>query len=297
MKKNYWIFVIIIIVLALIAVLQFLSFGINIMVPIIYILFILVPCFIIYFVNRLGKKRNIELLDYREKVTDEYFREILYEYSPGSLCYIDNYNIDNNVIVATLLSLKMKGAITFNKQIDILNKDIINLSITEKYILDMIKCGKLELRNLNLFREKCFEEALEKNLILNEKSKRDFSMKNFLIISGVILVTFILQKYVNFDFDIFVRIMGFEFILILIYFCTLYQSIKNSMIRKRTTVGEEVNHKLEGLKIYLKDFSEMDKRDKEEVNLWNEYLVYSVMFNQNKKIVKEIEKFINIEFY
>ncbi len=66
-------------------------------------------------------------------------------------------------------------------------------------------------------------------------------------------------------------------------------------IYKRTTKGRELNQKLEGLKNYLKDYSMLDEREAKELELWDDYLIYSVMFGQNKKIMEEYEKYIEIE--
>ena len=59
--------------------------------------------------------------------------------------------------------------------------------------------------------------------------------------------------------------------------------------------AEEINKKLEGLKNFLKDFSKLDERTSEEIKLWDEYLIYSVMFNQNENIVNEYKNLIIIK--
>ena len=71
--------------------------------------------------------------------------------------------------------------------------------------------------------------------------------------------------------------------------------IKNrGKLYNRTPKGRELNQKLEGLKYYLKDYSLMDEREAKEIELWDDYLIYSVMFGQNKKIIEEYEKYIEI---
>ena len=64
---------------------------------------------------------------------------------------------------------------------------------------------------------------------------------------------------------------------------------------KRTQKGKELNQKLEGLKHYLKDYSLLSEREAKEIELWEDYLIYSVMFGQNKKVIEEYEKYIEIE--
>ena len=58
----------------------------------------------------------------------------------------------------------------------------------------------------------------------------------------------------------------------------------------RTKIGEQTNEKLEGLKKYLEDFSSLENKSEEELIIWEDYLIYSVIFNQNEKIIKEYEE-------
>ena len=66
-------------------------------------------------------------------------------------------------------------------------------------------------------------------------------------------------------------------------------------MHKRTQKGKELNKKLEGLKHYLEDYSLLSEREAKEIELWEDYLIYSVMFGQNKKVIEEYEKYIEIE--
>ena len=54
-------------------------------------------------------------------------------------------------------------------------------------------------------------------------------------------------------------------------------------------MGNEVNYKLDGLKNFIRDFSSLDERTKEEIILWDDYLIYSVIFGDNKKIYNEMK--------
>lgn len=61
----------------------------------------------------------------------------------------------------------------------------------------------------------------------------------------------------------------------------------------RTEKGEELNRQLEGLKVFLKDYSNMDDKSKDDVVIWEDYLVYSVLFNQNTTIIEEYKQYFN----
>ena len=67
--------------------------------------------------------------------------------------------------------------------------------------------------------------------------------------------------------------------------------IVNPYVRSKS--GEEINLKLEGLKNYIKDFSVLKERDKKEIPLWEDYLIYSVLFGINTKITKNLLEIIN----
>ena len=61
---------------------------------------------------------------------------------------------------------------------------------------------------------------------------------------------------------------------------------------ERTARGEELNKKIEGLKNYIRDYSLLSEKNAYTISLWEDYLIYSVVFGQNDVIVKEFEKYI-----
>lgn len=56
----------------------------------------------------------------------------------------------------------------------------------------------------------------------------------------------------------------------------------------RNDEGKALNAKLEGLRKYLTDFSKIEDKSKEQLILWEEYLIYSVIFRINTKVVDEV---------
>ena len=55
----------------------------------------------------------------------------------------------------------------------------------------------------------------------------------------------------------------------------------------RTKKGENLNKKIEGLKRYLKEFSTLKDESKDAITIWDDYLIYSVLFGQNTQIIDE----------
>ena len=60
----------------------------------------------------------------------------------------------------------------------------------------------------------------------------------------------------------------------------------------RTEKGKEINKKIEGLKNYLKNYSLLHEKERESVQIWEDYLAYSVWFEQNKKIIEQYKSYI-----
>ena len=56
----------------------------------------------------------------------------------------------------------------------------------------------------------------------------------------------------------------------------------------RNDEGKIINLKLEGLRKYLVDFSKIEEKTKEQLVLWEEYLVYSVILGINTKVIEEV---------
>ena len=78
----------------------------------------------------------------------------------------------------------------------------------------------------------------------------------------------------------------------IVYIKSYYRMNKqNPYIRNKQ--ARNINKKLEGLRNYMKDFSQLSESQYNEIVLWEDYLIYSVILGQNSKIVKEIMEKIN----
>lgn len=73
-----------------------------------------------------------------------------------------------------------------------------------------------------------------------------------------------------------------------------YLSIEKSKYR-RTPKGEELAEKLAAMQRYIHDFSLLSEVEKEQVRLWDDYLVYAIVLEENQEIVNDISRFKNIE--
>lgn len=257
------------------------------------------------------KKDKLSEIDFKKH--KEYYREILKDYSPAELSYIDNFQIvAQRDITSTLLALNLNKKVdldTSSIKIQIQQQSLDEISNNENYILNSIKDGKINNFDENKFLARVIKDCI-KNGLLRESSIEWKKFKKISIvfwISVILLITAGVSLFKDFivnttnieDWKIFVLVF---IILLLIYLPSsiikyfktyVAKSKKNPYVR--TNKGEEINEKLEGIKNYLKDYSVMHERNENSLELWEDYLIYSVIFNQNEKTVDNIyNKYVNI---
>lgn len=241
----------------------------------------------------------------------EIYREILKKYSVLGLSYIDDFkeNIYKySVIMLLNLELKNKIAIKDNG-VEIL--DNTNLRESEEYVVSRIKNGIFEIENPQEFISLAKKDGIEDGLVeknpgsgrkLTNKTTQDLvkmGIKKAIIalIFAVILVLFFIILDLLGDGPLgYISSILFMMLPVFVAFFLLGNyfayEINLKKVSYRTELGEDINIKLEGLKNYIKEYSYLNEKDKEYLKLWDEYLIYSVMFNQNEKILYDIGKYI-----
>ena len=255
---------------------------------------------------------------------NEYYRDILKKYSVDLLGFIEQVQFNYpDVLIAMLLQLQLKGILKLeNNGIYINNNiDLNNLSRNEKYLISKISNNKLVMNNIKEYEMLVVTEGIDKGLLEKKEINNVYFFKEFahsisfylIILIGYILYLNLGVDGIKLGIDNLVIDMTFSFglglliILIPIYLFIYptYLAIKFKLFSHkikenpyfRTKISEEINNKLEGLKNFLKDFSILDERNTKEILLWDEYLIYSVLFSHNKKIVEKYKDLIVINSY
>ena len=261
---------------------------------------------ILYIGVRIAYKRySKEKLDKIDFQNNSYYRDIIFKYSPAVLSYIDDFKLEEKDIVATLMSLELKQKLSMKDQIKIINDSEENLDENEKYIFKKLKNNTLKNINMLEFEEKVIKDCLDYNLLEENKDIKKKIIKKVLF--NVCVYILIIVSFSNFpDFfnnipnkNIAMLLLPVIFILFLImiifpfativYIKSYYRMNKqNPYIRNKK--ARNINKKLEGLRKYVKDFSQLSESQYNEIILWEDYLIYSVILGQNSKIVKEIMK-------
>lgn len=273
-----------------------------------FFLFALKNFFIIaiYIGSKIARKNHEkEKLDINDLKYDNYYRDIIKQYSPASLSYIDDFHLDKKDLVATLMSLELKSKITIDETIKIVNVDEIGLEENEKYVLNSLKNDRLQQFNYLEFEQSVISDCLKYKLL---EKKDDIKYKSKIVIV-VMSLMFLLSVFFNIILMIFLDGVGIQNILLvlliffsfaLLAFLSLsFPIIIISYYRKRkilntldpfvrTKKGQKINEKLEGLKKFINHFSNLENRNHKELAIWNEYLIYSVLFNKNNDIVEQV---------
>ena len=247
------------------------------------------------------KKDKLSAIDFQKY--QGYYRDILKNYSPAELSYIDKFEIlPKNDIVATLLSLELKNLIFLDNTIQINSNASKKVSDNEKYVLYSIQNGKITNFNENEFITKVKSDAVKNGLLKESKTEFNKIIKVLILFMFFIAIMificltlfndFIINPTNIVDWKLFIFMFAVLLVFYLpislcIYFYTYRIKMKNNNYM-RTKKGNEVNEQLEGLKNFLKDFSLIHERDENGLAIWEDYMIYSVIFNQNTDIIENI---------
>ena len=240
----------------------------------------------------------IELIYIKTNETDEndieikYYRELVEKYSVGALvkCYGKKVN-SKDQLVGTLLRLILNKKLEFNNQtIEIIDEN--DLSPSEFMFVKSCKdCSVYTKRKLKMqIEEDNNNDAIQTDLFC--KSSIDTSnielgplmlgiflwLLNFI---AIILAPIIYKN--NMGILLSISFISHFLIILSLFAC------KRRVLMYRTEKGKEIQHKLIGLKNFLKDYSNINNKKIKEIELWDDYIIYAIIFNLKGKI--------NIEAY
>jgi hypothetical protein len=74
-----------------------------------------------------------------------------------------------------------------------------------------------------------------------------------------------------------------------------YKLVDEKSKYERTSEGKVLVEQIVGMKNFIHDFSNLKENEKESVILWNDFLVYAVLLEENEKIIKDIFKYKNVD--
>lgn len=282
--------------------------GISLAITLFKNIFLIILFIVIKLVNKKIRKEKLNKDDFKR--SKDYYRDILYGYGACELSWIDDFKLEiPKDIIAELLQLENKKFIKINENnIELLeNFDTNTLNETQKYLLSCIEDGKVKNVSQIKLQETVRKDALQHKIVeQREESKKKKRMIKAILIAVIVnivmKVAFNIISEMNFENNmisiisfiiyaiVFIIFSFYPMILIISY---IIYNIKSTLDPYfRTKEGEELNRSIEGLKNYLKDYTLLDKQEKDGIVVWEEYLVYSVLFNQNKKMIEKYKSIV-----
>lgn len=284
--------------------------GISLAITLFKNIFLIILFIVIKLVNKKIRKEKLNKDDFKR--SKDYYRDILYGYGACELSWIDDFKLEiPKDIIAELLQLENKKFIKINENnIELLeNFDTNTLNETQKYLLSCIEDGKVKNVSQIKLQETVRKDALQHKIVEqreeSKKKKKKRMIKAILIaviVNIVMKVAFNIISEMNFENNmipiisfiiyaiVFIIFAFYPMILIISY---IIYNIKSTLDPYfRTKEGEELNRSIEGLKNYLKDYTLLDEQEKDGIVVWEEYLVYSVLFNQNKKMIEKYKSIV-----
>ena len=271
------------------------------------------PIFIIMSIVKKYKKYRLSIDDFKKN--NGYYRDLLKDYNPLELSYNNNYNLDDNALIAMLLYLEKKNVLYLKGDSYCVNNDNLNglTDIEKEFVNCVINCNgnqiEVSLINIsNLVNKSCYEKKL---FIVGNIPKKKIV---FDIIKAIMCYVILFIAWVNINSilnllpeveNVFFVFTIFGVLIILMLFIIFYPFViffKYSLLffltkikhSKRSDLGNEINNRLEGLKNFIRDFTLLDERSKEELVIWEDYLIYSVLFGNNEKIYNEMKNKVKL---
>lgn len=241
---------------------------------------------ICYLMNTIKEKRIIKKYESQFEITKfEYYRDFVGDISPAILATIFKKSNYKDMLIATIIYLSEKDIISYKNNQYVFNGNYETLLAHERRVVDYL-CGN---KNGNI--KKDFKNSLQYDL---ENEGYIFSYEddnNIVFLMEVILVFLlitILILSVSF-FSLFklgpILIVSYVIVFVNIL---IYKGLEKYMyIKIKTNKALLLNAKLNGLYNYLKDFTIINERKVLEIKLYNDYIIYAIIFNVKGKLNDE----------
>lgn len=273
----------------------------------IFNIIVLVVTPLYYLIHSLREKRRtrkIENTTIIKNIDFKYYRDIIDGYSPALLSFIlDGIEMKKD-FSASIIYLINKGYLEqigekirrTNKNINDLSEDLQIICNNIDEIFDTIEKQTKEMKSKNrndvivsysrMIMKKWYKsiekQAVEKGLVNIRESFRLTSLLSILCFIESIY-TFSLKAWGLWLFSLF--------LFFLLMFIKVWAYDENKYVK--TQKGYEIYIKILGLKNYIKDYSMISERELKEISIWEDYLIYAIIFNNTSNLNKETLEFYN----
>jgi hypothetical protein len=237
----------------------------------------------------------------------DYYRDILRELNPPTVSLLIDLDLyGQKDIAATLLRMQNKGVIAFQENGHITvteqkGKNAALLDDSEKELLTAVSRGTLNKKgSLSTWKRNRFREAQKAGYIQKREDRFQKNVNKYAVISLVVTVVdmilwgFFMQfELYNYPIVTIVCLLVIGTVLFTPWYLVARESVywkRGDVLWERTPLGNEMAEKIAGLSRFIHEFSMLSEANKEQVALWDEYLVYAVLLEENEKIVADICK-------
>ena len=257
--------------------------------------FIIVLYFPIFYFSEKIKILKYEFRILKTKFDIKYYREIIKDYPPAVLSLIYHGRIYyNKSLMCNILYLKNKhyieiiddkiykteecpmfydnlGYSLYNYSL--LFDDVTSVTVNKRSVMTEAGVAQAE------WKQSIYNDALQAGLIQSR-------VKSFSLFDHFFSITAIL-----FGFSTLFTSSGFNLFFGMIIYALIVEAFRYYALSYnkyvKTPEGCELYIKLKALKRYINNFSLLNKKSVEELQLWDDYMVYAVMLNGGSRLIGE----------
>lgn len=267
------------------------------------IILTMLPFLIIYIIVRRNVIKNKRKNHVFEAINDiEYYRNDFGEMSPALISLMANLDIENKKdITAMLLYYKLNNIISISKNQIVINKNV-SLKESDNNFFKWFKSRSTV--DLNVWKNEVKKEAIEQGYVKEDNDNKRgcrFAVSLYIILITLFAIliaafgayngnnAFIIMTLIE-SLIIVSTIMFFSIWIVLAYFVSDKLSRKDI---KRTKEENELTEKIYAMKNFIHDFSNLSQASKESLCMWEYFLIYAIVLEENETILDEIKGYYN----
>ena len=254
-----------------------------------------------YFIYYYKEKRNTKKLENEtiiKNIDFKYYKDIIDEYSPAMLSIILDGSEFEKDLAGSVIYLINKGYLEIQDKNKIIrtNKDYSKLTEDLKILCDSDLNQLMACTRIN---NKTDEEKHQAKMSSETRGKWINAVEKQIVEKGlateknggsaIILLVIYIFGILEVTFSLFVESYGLLLLSIIVTFLLMYLRFlaydKNKFVK--TQKGYELYTKVVGLKNYIKDYSNLSESELREITIWEDYLIYAIIFNNISKLNKE----------
>lgn len=251
-------------------------------------------------------KKRAENKNIVQKIDLTYYREIMNEYSPATISFIlDGIEFKKDLSACLVYLLYREYLVLDDDEIiKKTGKDYSNLPEDLKFIIENVKellkpMESKKILNSNGHLEKIIyskskelsykwfdlvpQISKEQGIVEERKQSKTSALLILLCVMSSFILLFLEGNELWCGVGIFTAfIMGF----------LKFSAFEDNKWTK-TQKGYELYKKVVGLRNYIKDFSQIAKLDLRAIAMWDEYLIYAIIFSDGTSLTKEVQDLFN----